>query len=66
MVITIFIAMKFRIGYETEITDYVRDTIEVDSDVPPEAIAEMIHDRIDSLNITLNKSVSAQLHSLAS
>lgn len=66
MLITIFLSMKFRIGYETEINDYVRDCIEVDSGTPPEKIAEVINARIDSLSITLNRSISAQLHSLAS
>lgn len=66
MKITIFIAMKFRIDYETEINDYVRDCIDVEPDTPFEKVAEIINARIDSLSFNLNKSVSAQLHSLAS
>lgn len=62
MIITIFISMKFRIGYQTEIADYMRDCIEVDSDASPESVAEIINKRIDSLSITLNKSISSQLH----
>ena len=63
MKITIFIAMKFRIGYDSEINDYVRDTIVVDSSTSPEKIAELINNRIDSRCFILNKSISAQLHS---
>jgi hypothetical protein len=66
MKITIFIAMKFRIDFETEINDYVRDCIDVEPDTPFEKVAEIINARIDSLSFNLNKSVSAQLHSLAS
>ena len=57
--------MKFRIGYDTEITDYVRDTIVVEASEPQEKIAQLIHDRIDAMSLTLNKSVYSQLKAQA-
>ena len=65
MKITIFISIKFRIDYETEINDYVRDCIDVEPDTPFEKVAEIINARIDSLSFNLNKSVYSQLKAQA-
>lgn len=66
MRITLFIAMKFRIGHESAITDYVRDSFDVEPDTPLVKVAEIVNKRMDELDLKLNKSIYAQLRAHAS
>jgi len=66
MKITLFVAKKFRMSHDSVITDYVRDSFDVEADTPLVKIAEIINQRMDELDLKLNQSIYAQLRAHAS
>ena len=62
MQVTIFITMKFRVDIDTEVSDYVHDTFEVDDVFSQE---QQIIARVDALVLVLNKIMASKIRAVA-